>query len=93
MTECGSLDCEYKGLLNPSTLSFWPVEAKGFDSRHRLFKWRFYLKKEKSGSHTVFYLCENHHLEILEMFQSEMAQDVQEQDKTEEYAAENGGRF
>ena len=75
----------------------WPLgygTSKGANAG-RYFVWSFYLRPYKgAGFHANFKrVCLEHHKIFLEMFEKEMAGDVENMEFTEMYAIRNRGRI
>lgn len=73
-------------------IAFWPQKSILEQKFDGLYCWLGYIRiNNLSGRHFNEYLCRGHHKLVMEMFQSEMAIEVHEQELTEIYAIKNGG--
>lgn len=89
---CSNARCVVSNFSNIKAV--WPLDYKS--ANHAEFAvWNFYLRPYKgAGFHANFKrVCMKHHKIFLEMFEKEMAGDVENMEFTEMYAIKNRGRI
>jgi hypothetical protein len=88
MIKCsGPSPCGAKNPNQPTVIEWWPLE-NAYDRG-----WKMYIKTERvpRGKHVIIDLCENHHDFFLNMFETEMLQDVKEMEATDRWLRTNRG--
>lgn len=83
---CRKSACWIPSLLEKGYEALWPT-VDWMEPKGGYYQWTFYVRwKGRRGTKVnKVRLCEKHHKQILNMFESEMASDVYEQEVTERW--------